>query len=135
MRLSEKEYSELTGAAPKKSKYHNRKVEYYDPGLKETITFDSVKERDYYLLLKDRERRGEIIGLMRQQKIIIQEAFTDKTGKNHRAIIYIADFRYFDVDEPEGENLHFIDVKGYKTEIYKIKKKLLAYKGIIIEEV
>ena len=132
MRLSEKEYSELTGAAPKKSKYHNRKVEYYDPGLKETITFDSIKERDYYLLLKDRERRGEIIDLKRQVEIEIQPGFITPSGKKVRPITYIADFIY--KTHVYGE-IHIIDVKGYKTEIYKLKKKLLAYKGYYIEEV
>lgn len=135
MRLTEEEYRALTGAAPKKSKYHNRKVEYYDPGLKETITFDSVKERDYYLLLKDRERRGEIIDLKRQVEIEIQPGFILPNGEKIRPITYRADFTY--KTNPYGV-IHIIDVKGSPntlTEVYKLKKKLLAYKGYYIEEV
>ena len=78
MRLTAEQYNELTGSTAKRSKYHNRKVEYYDPGLKETITFDSEKERNYYLILKDRERRGEIKDLKRQVEIEIQRSFVDK---------------------------------------------------------
>lgn len=132
MRLTEEQYNELTGSTAKRSKYHNRKVEYYDPGLKETITFDSEKERNYYLILKDRERRGEIIDLNRQVEIEIQPGFILPSGEKIRPITYRADFTYYDnIDS----SVHIIDVKGYKTEIYKLKKKLLAYKGYYIEEV
>lgn len=132
MRLTEEEYRALTGAAPKKSKYHNRKVEYYDPTLKETISFDSVKERDYYLLLKDREKRGEIMDLKRQVEIEIQPSFCTPAGQRVRAITYIADFTY---KSSTYGAIHIIDVKGYRTEVYKLKKKLLAFKGYYIEEV
>lgn len=123
----------------KPSKYHNRKVDYRDPKTGETITFDSEKERDYYLLLKDRERKGEISCIERQVEIIIQPAFTDRHGRKFRAIKYLADFTYYDVFGDGYERLlkkkHYVDVKGYRTEVYKLKKKLLAYRGIIIEEV
>jgi hypothetical protein len=146
MRLTEEEYKELcsrmnkprevsladTSSGPKESKYHNRKADYRDPKTGETITFDSEKERDYYLLLKDRERRGEIRHLNRQYEIEIQPAFTDKKGTKIRAIKYKADFYFYD---RSLKSWRVIDVKGFKTEIYKLKKKLLAYKGIIIEEV
>lgn len=146
MRFTEEEYKELcsrmnkprevslvdTSSGPKESKYHNRKADYYDPKTGETITFDSEKERDYYLLLKDRERRGEIRYLNRQFEIEIQPAFTDIKGTKIRAIKYKADFYFYD---RSLESWRVIDVKGYKTEIYKLKKKLLAYRGIIIEEV
>ena len=136
MRLTEEEYNALikgsSGSRVKKPKYRNRKAEYYDPGLKDTITFDSEKERNYYLILKDRERRGEIIDLNRQVEIEIQPGFILPSGEKIRPITYRADFTYYDnIDS----SVHIIDVKGYKTEIYKLKKKLLAYKGYYIEEV
>lgn len=146
MRLTEEEYKELcsrmnkprevslvdTSSGPKESKYHNRKADYRDPNTGETITFDSEKERDYYLLLKDRERRGEIRYLNRQFEIEIQPAFTDKKGTKIRAIKYKADFYFYD---RSLESWRVIDVKGFKTEVYRLKKKLLAYRGIYIEEV
>ena len=59
----------------------------------------------------------------------------DKQGNKIRAITYKADFYFYDV---KLKAWRIIDVKGSKatlTEVYKLKKKLLAYKGIIIEEV
>lgn len=84
------------------------------------------------MILKDREKRGEISHIERQIPIEIQPAFTDKQGNKIRAIKYIADFSYLD---NKDKLIHFIDVKGMKTDVYKLKKKLLAYKGIYIEEV
>lgn len=131
-RISEKDYRALTGEPPKKNKYNNRKPEYYDPDLSEVIKFDSVKEYQYYLILKDRFKRQEITFLQRQVNIEIQPAFTTPSGEKYKAITYKADFTYFDFKD---QKTHYIDVKGFKTEIYKLKKKLLAYKGIYIEEV
>lgn len=48
------EYKELLKSSEAKSKYHNKKVEFRG------FTFDSVKERDYYIYLLDREKRGEV---------------------------------------------------------------------------
>ena len=126
-----KEEARALGLAPAASKYNNDKPTYYDPDLKESLKFDSVKERDYYLLLKDRLKRGEISDLRRQVPIEIQPAFTDIVGVEHKSINYLADFIYKDLGGVE----HIVDVKGFKTDVYKLKKKLLAYRGVIIEEV
>lgn len=109
-----------------KSKYNNSKVTY------QGLTFDSKKEFEYYLILKDKEKRGLVFNIKRQVPLEIQPAFTDKSGVKHRAIIYKADFVY--TDRVSGK-VKYIDVKGFRTEVYKLKKKLLAYKNIIIEEV
>ena len=132
MRITEEEYRALIGTPPIKSKYKNNKPEYYDPDLKELIKFDSNKERDYYLILKDRAKRGEIRHLKRQYTIEIQPAFTDKQGNKIRAITYKADFYFYD---KILKSWRVVDVKGFKTEVYKLKKKLLAFKGVYIEEV
>lgn len=135
-RISKEEYLAIIGAPPKKTKYNNNKPEYYDKDLKEKLKFDSNKELEYYLLLKDRLKRGEITNLKRQVEIEIQEAFTMPTGEKIQAITYIADFTYSDVkDGNYYGDFHIVDVKGLKTDVYKLKKKLLAYKGIYIEEV
>ena len=119
---------------PRPSKYHNVKSEYYDPDLRETIKFDSRRELEYYLILKSRQKRGEIVDLRRQVSITIQPAFAFK-GKTIREITYRADFVY--IDKRDGLP-HIIDVKGSKetlTEVYKLKRKLLLYQGYEIEEV
>lgn len=132
MRISEEEYRRLVGAPPKKSKYNNNKPEYYDPDLKETLKFDSNKELEYYLILKDREKRGEISELERQVTIEIQPSFVAPGGEKIQAIDYKADFFYYDFKDQRD---HIVDVKGMKTDVYRLKKKLLAFKGIYIEEV
>lgn len=116
---------------PRPSKYHNKKSTYYDPDLNESLAFDSLKELDYYFILKDRLKRGEITDLRRQVSIIIQPAF-DFNGKRIREITYRADFMY--IDKRDGSP-HIIDVKGMRTDVYKLKKKLLLYQGYEIEEV
>jgi len=132
LRISAEEYRALIGAPPKKSKYNNEKPEYYDRDLKQLIKFDSIKELEYYLILKDRDKKGEIRHLKRQYSIEIQPAFTDPQGHKIKAITYKADFYFYD---KILKSWRIIDVKGFKTEVYKLKKKLLAYKGICIEEV
>ena len=132
-RITEEEYRAILagssgdrlGIPPKKSKYKNDKITYQGE------TFDSKKEFEYYLILEDRVKRGEILSLQRQVSFIIQPEFKIN-GKTIRAITYKADFVYKDLKDGA---VHIIDVKGYKTEVYKLKKKLLAYRGIFIEEV
>ena len=118
------EYKKLLKSENSPSKYHNKKVTFRGE------LFDSIKERDYYILLLDRQKRGEIKEIKRQVPYTIVPDFTDSSGNKHKALTYIADFVYTD-----SSGLHIVDTKGYRTEVYKIKKKLLAYKGIIIEEV
>ena len=49
-----------------------------------------------------------------------QEFFKSKLkGKTYRAITYVADFVYKD-----DKGMHVVDTKGYRTQVYKIKKKL-----------
>ena len=49
-----------------------------------------------------------------------------------RPVVYVADFRYRDRDG----NLHIVDAKGFKTPVYRLKKRLAALLlGIAIEEV
>ena len=125
MRVSIDEYRALLARSEARSKYNNSKADFKGE------SFDSEKERDYYILLLDREKRGEITDIQRQVVITIQESFKTPSGEKYRAITYKADFVYKDIT---GQ-VHIVDVKGYKTEVYKIKKKLLAYRGIYIEEV
>ena len=38
---------------------------------------------------------------------------------------YVADFKYYDVNQ---QRTIVEDTKGYRTEVYKVKKKLFEYK-------
>lgn len=96
-------------------KYNNKIV--YVGGLR----FDSKKEAERYLFLKDADQRGVISGLSRQVRFRLAPT----------KITYIADFVYFKDGEQVVE-----DVKGYLTDVYKIKRELMrALLGIEIKEV
>lgn len=109
----------------KRTKYHNKKV--YVNGIK----FDSAKEAMRYRQLKMLEETGEIILLELQVPFELQEKYTIN-DRNVRAIKYVADFAYID----KNGKTHVEDVKGMRTEVYKLKKKLFEHKyNIEIEEV
>lgn len=101
---------------PGGSKYHATKV------VVDGITFDSKREAKRYQELRLMERAGKIRGLRRQVKYELVPAF-DVDGKHYRAITWIADFVYVEDGEEVAE-----DVKGYRTDVYRIKSKLFAYR-------
>lgn len=107
---------------PKKHKYRAKRTEV------DGISFASQKEANRWCELKVLERAGKVINLERQPRfeLIVNGR---KVGK------YVADFRYF---EKRGELWEPVveDVKGFHTEIYKMKKELmLATRGIEVQEV
>ena len=85
--------------------------------------FDSKKEAERYLELRQMQNEGKIKDLELQYVFELQEGFKDTQGRKHRPITYIADFCYMD-----GSSMVVEDVKGMKTEVYKLKKKLFIYK-------
>lgn len=90
------------------NKYGNRKVEV------DGITFASAKEARRYGELKLLERAGEISSLRTQPRFPI-------VINGVKVCTYVADFAYF-----EGEPTCVVeDVKGFKTDVYKIKRKLM----------
>lgn len=113
----------------RKNKYNNQKY------LVNDIKFDSKKEAIRYLYLKSLEDEGKISDLKRQVPFIIQDSYIRTDGKLIRPIKYIADFTYTKVTNGKVENV-VEDVKGVKTDVYKLKKKLVEKKyDIIINEV
>ena len=113
---------------PITNKYKNKKV------VVDNILFDSKKEANYYTKLKILRDAGKIVDLELQKRFVLQQGFK-LHGKTYRAITYIADFVYKD---SKGQ-VHVVDVKSEATKkdkVYRLKKKMLAYKfGIEIEEV
>ncbi len=100
-------------------KYHNIKIWY------KGIKFDSKKEMDRYKELEWLENNDYICCLELQKKFLLQEGYVNKKSKKIRPIYYIADFYYFDITKGEWV---VEDVKGIKTEVYKLKKKLFEYR-------
>ena len=111
------------------NKYHNRKITI------DGHTFDSVAEGNRYAELKILLKQGLIKDLKLQPKYRLQDSFK-KNGITYRPIDYIADFEYF--SEEHGYVVE--DVKPsetYKTEVYKLKKKLFEkkYPELSIQEI
>ena len=100
----------------KKSKYSSAKTDV------DGIRFDSKKESEFYAELKLREKAGEITHLRLQPRYLLQEAFKHE-GKQYREIEYVADFEYI-----ENGVTVVVDVKGFRTAVYMIKRKLFLYR-------
>ena len=87
------------------------------------ICFDSQVEGQYYQHLKKQQEEGKIKGFELQPIFTLQEGFK-KNGKHIRPILYIADFKVYYNDG----TVQIIDVKGYETADFKIKRKLFEKK-------
>lgn len=105
------------------SKYHARKT------TTDGITFDSRREADRYLVLKGMEEDGTIEDLRRQVRYELVPAF-DVDGRHYRPVYYVADFVYVEDGKEVVE-----DVKGVRTDVYRLKSKLFARRyGMSIKE-
>ena len=103
----------------KTNKYHAKKT------VMDGITFDSKHEAERYCELKLLLRAKKISNLRLQERIELIPK-----SRYGRAIVYVADFTY-----EENGNKVIEDAKGVKTDIYRLKKRLVAEKfGIIVKE-
>ena len=100
----------------RKSKYGNRKTEV------DGIVFDSAKEARKWKELSLLYHGGELTQLSRQVRYPL-------TVNGTLICTYVADFVIADC-----KGVHVIDVKGYETREWKIKRKLMwALYGIKVE--
>lgn len=110
-------------------KYRNRKTQI------ENIVFDSQKEAQRYCELKLLEKKGEISQLQRQVSFELIPAEVGANKKKLRSIVYLADFVYLTKKNGMLQK-HIEDVKGVKTAVYRLKKRLMWHLyRINIEEV
>ena len=90
------------------------------PTFRDGIRFDSKKEAAYYDDLKLRVAAGEVLFFFRQTPIHLPGG-----------VKMVVDFLEFHTDG----TVHVIDVKGYKTDVYKNKKSMVeALYPITVEE-
>lgn len=104
------------GMVNAESKYHAKRTEV------DGIKFDSKAEAEHYANLKLLEKAGVIQGLELQPRFLLQDGFMYQ-GHHERKIEYVADFRY----QRDGKTI-VEDVKGVKTDVYKLKRKLFLHK-------
>ena len=89
---------------------YNNKVTYID-----NIRFDSRKEAMHYVYLKDLERKGVIHKGTLQLQVPFPFIYEGK-----KIFKYVADFVY---EDDFGK--HVVDVKGVRTQLFNLKKKLI----------
>ena len=110
----------LQSAGTAKSKYNAERIEV------DGIRFDSKKEANRYRQLRIMERAGIIKELQLQVPFVLIPK-----NANGREVKYIADFVYCQDDKQIVE-----DVKGFKTDVYRLKKRMMKeVYGIDIREV
>ena len=112
------------------SKYRNKKTEA------DGFVFDSKHEYYRWVELKYMERAGLIYELQRQVPFVLIPTQRSDDGKViEREVKYIADFTY----RRKSDNRLVVEdakSKATKTDVYKIKRKLMLYRnGIRIQEV
>lgn len=85
-------------------------------GAKKTNGFASKLEHAVYLILKLRERAGEIELLMTQSRVQLSDA----------KIVYIPDFKCKLIETGE---VFWVEAKGHETPEWKLKKRLWQVYG------
>lgn len=103
--------------AETKTKYNSKKIEL------DGNVFDSKAEARYYEELKLQQEQSKILFFRLQPRYELQESFK-KSGKLHRKIEYVADFEIHHLDG----SIETIDVKGFETTDFAIKRKLFEKK-------
>ena len=118
--LTAAEARELLGK-PKRSKYRSKAV------VVDGVRYASKREAKVCLDLIQLEKAGKIGGLE------FQKRFPLLGPKGEVICTYVADACFWD---HEKDRLRVIDVKGFETEIFKLKRKMMrALKGIEVEVV
>ena len=112
------------------SKYGNRRTTV------DGVTYDSAKEARRGAELRLMERAGLIRDLRRQVRFCLVPTIEGEGRKvRQRAAYYVADFEYW---EKVGDKWRHVveDVKGVRTDVYKLKKKIMLWRyGIEVREV
>ncbi len=99
--ISIEEYRKLVGTG--QTKYKSRST------VVDGIVFQSQKEANYYCRLKMLVQTGEVLYFLRQVPFHLEGG-----------IVYRVDFLEFHKDG----SYHYVDVKGYETKEFKMKKKM-----------
>ena len=114
----------------RRNKYGNQKTKV------DGILFDSKHEAMRWIELKYMERVGLIKDLKRQVKFCLVPTIEGEGKKvKQRAVYYVADFEYWEKATDCWKHV-VEDAKGVRTDVYKLKKKLMLWRhGIEIKEV
>lgn len=111
----------VAGASVPGSKFGNKRTPFNGK------RYDSQREANVACKLQALHKAGQILDYEEQRRLVLVPG----NGKL-RPIVYVADFYYVDLDGTP----HVLDAKGFKTQVYRLKKRLAALLlRIEIEEV
>ncbi|MFG6524464.1 DUF1064 domain-containing protein [Sulfitobacter sp. M23508] len=95
------------------------------------ISFASKREAKRFIYLRDREAKGEIENLRLQVPFELQGRYGPILTPKGKPMTYRADFVYFD----KTINAEVVDdAKGHATDVFLIKKAILAAQGVEVRE-
>jgi hypothetical protein len=98
------------------TKYNSRRI------FEDGYSFDSIREYQRYTELKLMLHSGYIANLKVHPRYELIPAF-EWRGQKVRAIHYEADFEYVENGQTVIE-----DVKGFATQVFRLKEKLFKYR-------
>ena len=116
---------EAVGNVMRLLRTQDRKANKYN-ARKTTVcgrTFDSKREAEWYMMLREKQRLGKIKHIECQPTYTLLEGFRDNQGKPHKPITYTPDFL---VEYDDGRR-EVIEVKGVRTRDYVLRKKLFLH--------
>lgn len=96
------------------------------------IAFDSRREMRRWCILQLRVKAGEIGDLRRQVKIPLMGRDGPVLTPTGRQMNYVADFVYLDL---KTGMVVIEDSKGHATDVFQMKKAILAAQGVKVEVV
>lgn len=124
-RFRKKKKTDVGGLFPAEEKKKNPRKKFNNSRKKvDGIMFDSMAEANYYKMLKKEKEEGSIIDFEIQPEFVILDSFCTYSGKNIREIKYRADFKVI-ISKSRTE---VVDVKGFATTDYKLKRKMFLKK-------
>lgn len=112
--------------------HDRRRVRGAKPTVLDGIKFPSRREARRYAVLRQMQAAGMIADLELQVSIELQGRDGPILTPTGRVMQYRADFRYLDMETRE---FVYEDAKGHPTDVYVLKKAILAAMGIVIREV
>lgn len=128
MRMSAKQYREAEGRT--NNKFGAQRITV------DGIKFDSKREANRWLELRNLERAGQITDLRRQVVVELQGRdgpLLTRTGRKMRITV---DFAYVDLRNEATAGLTiFEDAKGKPTRDYEVRRAVAAAQGVEVHEV
>ena len=118
--------TERMSAAQFKAKASKRPSKYRNVAMEvDGIRFASKREAAFYSELKIREKAGEVF------EVELQRRFALTAPNGMLMTTYVADFHLYDAIARRNR---VVDVKGYETDVFKLKRKMMrALLGIEVE--